>query len=303
MMQTIRHYLELIRFSHTVFALPFAAAAAVLAWHTPLPGGGFVAMRWTDVAGVLLCMVTARSAAMAINRLWDRDIDAANPRTSGRHLPAGLVSRGGVEGFIAVTSVAFVLSTALFLPNWIPLAFSVPVLAWLFGYTLAKRFTAAAHVWLGVALALSPVCTWVAIRGVAAAAVPSDYAIPLTLAAIVATWVAGFDVLYACQDAAFDREAKLHSVPAKLGVPGALRFSAICHAVMLPIVGWLGWVGSAAGLGWVYAVSAVVVSGLVVYQHRLVRPDDLSRVGAAFFQTNAVISVLLLVAVTIDCIW
>lgn len=298
--QTAANYLGLIRFSHTIFALPFAAMAIILAWRKPLPGGEAVTLRWGDVVAVLLCMVTARTAAMAINRLLDWKIDAANPRTAGRHLPAGLVTGRGVAALTIASSIGFIGSTALFLPNWIPLAFSLPVLLFLMGYSLAKRFTAAAHLWLGVALALSPICTWVAIRGVASASTFVDYGIPLLIAGVVATWVTGFDIIYACQDAEYDQQVGLHSIPAKLGIAGALRFSAACHMVMLTILLALAYVGQSAGLSFVFATSVAMVGVLVVYQHKLVRPDDLSRVGQAFFQTNAIISVVLLAAVVID---
>lgn len=311
----ISDYLGLIRFSHTVFALPFAAMAMILAWSTPRVvsdqyiGDSLAAaelaypvVRWTDLAGVLLCMVFARSAAMAINRLLDHHIDAVNPRTASRHLPAGILTRSGVVAFTIITSVGFVLSTLLFLPNWLPLVASVPVLLFLCGYSLAKRFTAMAHVWLGAALSLSPICVWVAIRGVQSASAISDYAIPLTLAAVVATWVTGFDVLYACQDADFDRGSGLHSIPAKFGIAGALRFAAGCHFVMIPLLFLLAWVGTPSGLGWIFLSATGLVAAMVIWQHQLVRPNDLSRVNQAFFQANAIISVLLLVAVAIDCV-
>lgn len=302
---TITQYLGLIQFSHTIFALPFAAMSMILAWNTPLPGGGDTLMyppvRWTDMVAVLIAMVTARTAAMAVNRLLDRHIDAKNPRTTDRHIPAGRISVAGALTLTIVSAVGFVASTLLFWPNWIPLALSIPVLAFLMGYSLAKRFTSAAHGWLGVALALSPICVWIAIRGVDAAMTVSDYALPGLTAAMVAFWVTGFDIIYACQDAEFDRQSGLHSVPARLGVAGALRTAAALHLIMIPLLGLLAYQGRVAGLGIVFAATVVIVAGLVVHQHRLVRPDDLSRVGQAFFQTNAIISVVLLVAVAIDC--
>jgi 4-hydroxybenzoate polyprenyltransferase len=300
----VADWLGLIRFSHTIFALPFAALATVMALTTPMPGSDQTPnVRIRDLIGIVLCMVLARSAAMAINRLLDQDIDAENPRTSGRHLPAGIISRKSVWFFTIACSVGFVAATLCFLPNWLPLAASVPVLIWLCGYSLAKRFTSAAHLWLGVALSLSPICAWVAIRGISAASVISDYAIPISLAASVIAWVTGFDILYACQDADYDKRAGLHSVPARFGIAGALRIAAMCHAMMLPCLLTLAYVGRASGLGPIFAVSLIVIAALVIYQHRLVRPDDLSRVNEAFFQTNAVISLLLLGVGTIDCLW
>ncbi|MEM9828335.1 MAG: UbiA-like polyprenyltransferase [Planctomycetota bacterium] len=316
----VADWLGLIRFSHTIFALPFAALAWVLALRTPLPASlgsspGPDSLGSVDAAplrpdfdvlhvvGVLLCMVFARSAAMAFNRLLDHRFDAANPRTAGRHLPAGILSPRSVRRFTWMCSLGFIASTLCFWPNPLPLFLSVPVLAFLCGYTLAKRFTSMAHLWLGVALALSPICVWVAIRGVPAATTPSDFAIPLMIAGVVTTWVTGFDIIYACQDADFDAQEGLFSIPAKLGVAGALRFSAMCHLLMIPMLMGLNWFGQAAGLGWIFSASLLVIAGLVIYQHRLVRPDDLSRVGQAFFHTNATISCLLLVAGSIDAYW
>ncbi|MBB3208062.1 4-hydroxybenzoate polyprenyltransferase [Rhodopirellula rubra] len=299
---SVSDWLGLIRFSHTIFALPFAVLAAFLAWSTPVSSvdNATPPIRITDIVGVLLCMVTARSAAMAFNRLVDHRIDAENPRTATRHLPAGVLSRRGVAMFTIACSIGFVASTLLFLPNRMPLYGSVPVLAFLLGYSLAKRFTASAHLWLGVALSLSPICVWVAIRG---DSMSWDFiSIPLLLAGAIAFWVAGFDILYACQDADFDRSAGLHSVPSRFGVAGALRIAVMMHVVMLAFLVVLVLTGAPAGLGWVFAVAVGLTAVLVLVQHWLVRPDDLSRVNAAFFQTNAIISLVLLVAGIADCL-
>ncbi len=299
----VSHWLGLVRFSHTVFALPFAALATVMAFCTPLSTGEHPAFRVEDVIGILLCMVFARSAAMAFNRLVDQRIDAENPRTSKRHLPAGLLSRKSVWGFTAACSFGFVASTALFLPNWVPLAASIPVLIFLCCYSFAKRFTAAAHLWLGVALSLSPICAWVAIRGSEVLTTPSDLAAPFLLAAAVAAWVTGFDIIYACQDAEFDANLGLHSVPAKFGVAGALRIAAACHVVMLVLLAILPLIAGSSGLGWSFGGVLIIVAVLVLWQHWLVRPNDLTRVNQAFFQTNAAISLILLVVGTVDCVW
>ncbi len=295
-------WLGLVRFSHTIFALPFAVLAAFLAWSTPLSATSTATppIRVTDIVGVLLCMVTARSAAMAFNRLADHQMDAENPRTASRHLPAGRLSRRGVMIFTILCSLGFVASTLLFLPNRLPLYGSIPVLAFLLGYSLAKRFTASAHLWLGVALSLSPICVWIAIRG---SECSWDYFhIPLLLAGAVAFWVAGFDILYACQDADFDREVGLHSVPSRFGVAGALRIAMVMHVIMLGFLAALVRTGQAAGLGWLFAAAVGLTAFLVMVQHWMVRPDDLSRVNAAFFQTNAIVSVVLLTAGAIDTI-
>ena len=299
----VSDWLGLIRFSHTVFALPFAALATVMAFAAPLPSGDQPNFRWLDLVGILMCMVFARSAAMAFNRLVDHKIDAENPRTQNRHLPQGIVSRAQVTFFTVACSLAFVASCALFWPNWLPLAASVPVLLFLCGYSLAKRFTSAAHLWLGVALSLSPVCAWVAIRGPQSVMNPADLISPLLLAAAVAAWVTGFDIIYACQDADYDSSAGLHSVPAKYGIAGALKIAAVSHILMLALLALLPVFGNSAGFGGTFWFVLVLIAALVVRQHTLVRPDDLQRVNQAFFDTNAAISLSLLVAGTVDCFW
>ena len=302
-MSSISDWLGLIRFSHTVFALPFATFAAVMAYSAALPAGGYASIRVRDLVGLLLCMVLARSAAMAFNRLVDHKIDAENERTASRHLPAGILARWQVIVFIVICSSGFIASTALFLPNRIPMVASMPVLLFLFGYSLAKRFTSAAHLWLGVALSLSPICVWVAIRGAAVFADPSDLLAPLVLAAAVAAWVTGFDIIYACQDADFDRKSGLHSVPSRFGVAGGLRIAAACHLIMLIFLLVLPLVAADAGLGVAFWAVLAVITTLVVWQHSLVRPDNLNRVNQAFFDTNAVISVTLLLVGIVDCCW
>jgi len=265
MIATARKLLELIRFSHTLFALPFALL----------------------------------SAALAFNRLVDRRFDAANPRTANRHLPAGTLSLKTVAAFTILTSVGFFASTLIFLlrdpANPWPAYLAVPVLCVLLGYSLTKRFTSLAHFWLGLSLMLAPVAAWIAVRGMA------DLASPLLLGAAVLFWVAGFDILYACQDADFDRSAKLHSVPAKLGVKTALRIAAICHVAMF---GWLVALGFASPfLGPIYALGLAGVGALLVVQHWLVKPDDLTRVNVAFFRVNAIISFGLLAVVLLQLWW
>jgi 4-hydroxybenzoate polyprenyltransferase len=285
----IRRLLELIRFSHTIFALPFALLSAALAWADE-------PFRWPDLVGILLCMVFARSAAMAFNRLADRHIDAKNPRTAARHLPAGTLGVATVAGFTLVTSAGFVASTLLFLfrepPNPWPVYLSVPVLVFVLGYSLAKRFTSLAHFWLGSALMLAPVAAWIAVKGL------TDLTVPLLLGAAVAFWVSGFDILYACQDADFDRAAGLHSVPARFGITTSLRIAAGCHAVMFGLLVALGF--ASPHLGAVYFAGLGLAGGLLVYEHRLVQPDDLTRVNRAFFHVNGVISVGLLALVLIQ---
>jgi len=230
-------------------------------------------------------MVFARSAAMAFNRLVDRDVDALNPRTSGRHLPAGLIGVRSVWWFAALNSLAFVAATALFLPNRWPLILAVPVLAFLLAYSYTKRVTSLAHFWLGTALMLAPVAAWIALRG---SIEPS----PIILGLAVLFWVAGFDIIYACQDYQFDVETGLHSVPAMLGIANSLRVAAVCHLIMLAMLVLLGFTYPL--FGWIYDAGIAAVAVLLVIEHWLVRPEDLDRVNAAFFNVNVVISLGLL---------
>jgi 4-hydroxybenzoate polyprenyltransferase len=275
-----RELLGMIKFSHTLFALPFALLGAALAAKGPEGWRG----RWQDWLGILLCMAMARSAAMAFNRLADRRIDGLNPRTAGRHLPSGRLSTSTVALFTVVTSLGFVAATLLFSPNRWPLILSGPVLLWLLGYSYAKRFTSLAHFWLGFALAMAPMAAWIALRGDLAWA-------PALLGLAVLLWVSGFDIIYACQDADFDRAQGLHSVPARLGVRGALRLAAGCHALMVAALVGLGLVYP---MGVIYFVGVGVVALLLLYEHAIVRPDDLTRVNVAFFQVNVGISMGLL---------
>jgi 4-hydroxybenzoate polyprenyltransferase len=289
MWKTVRSLLELIRFSHTIFALPFALTGAALAWNRP-PG-----FRFGQLVGILLCMVFARSAAMAFNRLADRHFDAGNPRTAGRHLPAGLLSPAAVWLFTVGCVAGFLLSTTIFLAygNPWPVYLAVPVLVFIGAYSYTKRFTALAHFWLGASLMLAPVAAWIAIRGL------TELQVPLLLGAVVLFWVAGFDILYACQDVEFDRKTKLRSVPALLGVPRALRVALGCHLVMLALLVAL-YFAARPDLGNIYLTGVAAVAVLLAYEHWLVRPDDLSRVNQAFLQVNGVISVGLFAVVLLQ---
>ncbi|MFM8537646.1 MAG: UbiA-like polyprenyltransferase [Planctomycetaceae bacterium] len=301
MAATLRTYLALVRFSHTVFALPFALMAALVAaaWGGD---GGMVATQpstWLrPAAGILVCMVAARTAAMAFNRLVDRAIDAANPRTASRHLPRGDVTTAQVLALVVGSSSVFVAGTLLFLPNWLPLALSLPVLAWLLGYSYAKRFTSLAHLWLGAALGLAPVAAWIALRGATVVRDPADILPAAVLGLAVTTWVAGFDIIYACQDAVFDAAHGLHSVPARIGVPRALARAQWLHVATLILLAALPLVVPA--LGAIFWVAWGVIAALLIWEHSLVRADDLSRVNEAFFTANAVIGLVLLVAIAAD---
>lgn len=289
----ISRYLGLIRFSHTLFALPFALASATLAWNRQ----GFELL---SLVGIVFCLAMARAAAMAFNRLVDRQIDARNPRTKDRHIPSGQLSVAGVSWFTALTSIGFVLGTLIFLPlgNWYPLIFCVPVLLWLLGYSYAKRFTSLAHYWLGLALSCAPVGAWVAIRG---PLIWGELAIPSLFAVIVAFWVAGFDIIYACQDEAFDRQSGLHSLPSRLGTKGALRLAALSHLVMVLAMAALPLV--VEELGTIYWAGWAFVAVLLIAEHLLVRPGDLRQLNLAFFWINIAVSIGLWVVISLQLWW
>jgi 4-hydroxybenzoate polyprenyltransferase len=277
--------LEMIKIEHTLFALPFAFLGMLLA------AGGWPP--WRTVGWIVVAMVGARSAAMGWNRLIDRRIDAANPRTAGRALPAGLVAPGFVALFVAAS--AAVMVTAAWRLNPLALALSPVALGVLFIYSYTKRFTWASHLVLGLALAGAPLGAWIAIRGGLSAA-------PLVLAGAVLMWVAGFDILYALQDLDFDRGAGLFSIPARFGVVPALWASAACHALMLALLALLPRV-YAGGLGAAYWVGWAGCLALVAWQHWVVRPGDLRRLDAAFFQANGVLAVWLFGATAVAILW
>ncbi len=278
--------LEMIKFQHTVFALPFAVLAACFAaYGTP---EGADAPFWNRMAWILVAMVGARSCAMAFNRLADHAIDARNPRTAVRALPAGRLSRSSVWIFTAASALLFVLAAAMLNP--LALALSPLALAIILGYSYAKRVTALSHFVLGLALAMAPIGAWIAVRG-------DLQAFPLVVGLGVLLWTAGFDILYACQDEAFDRREGLHSVPARVGTARALRWAAALHA--LSALAFLALV-PIAGLGAWYLAGWFAVAGLLVYEHRLVRPDDLGRVNQAFFHVNALISGILMSSGLVD---
>lgn len=283
-MQVLSHrfktYLELVRFEHTLFALPFAYGGMLLAakgW----PG-------WEVFGWVTVAMVGARTGAMALNRLIDRAIDAANPRTAGRHLPRGLVKPAevlalAVVGLLLLTLAAYNLNplTAQLLPV---------AVFFLVGYSYTKRFTWLCHFWLGLTIGAAAAGGWIAVSG---AFEPALFA----LWASTAFWLAGFDILYATQDYQFDRENGIYSVPARFGLPTALRIAQVCHALTF---GFFLLTGLLSSTGWPYFVGVLAVGAVLWYEHQLVKPDDLSRVDQAFFQANVVVSLGMLGVILLD---
>lgn len=281
-MRKLRVFLEEIKFSHTVFALPFALVAMLLA-AGGLPSG------WTFL-WILVAAVAARTAAMTFNRLADREFDARNPRTAGRALVTGELTTRDMATRFAASALLFILAAGML--NSTCLLLSVPTLAILCGYSLTKRITDWSHLFLGLALGLAPLGAWIAVTG-------SLWSwVPLLLSLAVLTWVAGFDVLYACQDVEVDRrEEALHSLPKRHGVAGAMAWARRLHAVSLALFLGFWWV---AGLGVAGLIGVLAVGGLLVRQHALVSPRDLSRLDAAFFTSNGALSIGFLALVAID---
>ncbi len=272
--------LEMIKWEHSVFALPFALCGAMLA------AGGLPA--WHQLLWIIVAMVSARSAAMAFNRLADASIDGANPRTAIRALPAGLLSPSFVTTFVLISCGVFVLAASQL--NRTTLWLSPVALAIVLAYSYSKRFTRFSHLFLGFALGIAPSAAWIAVRG------SLDWRI-LLLTAAVTFWVGGFDVIYACQDYEFDRNFGLHSLPRHFGIHAALWIARLFHLCMLALLIALVFV---FGLGKLAVAGVIVVALLLGYEHSLVRHDDLSKLNAAFFTMNGVISVLFFVFVAGD---
>lgn len=266
-------YARLVALPHTVFALPFSLGAAALAWRR-----GAAAFSPARLGLIVVAVAAARTAAMGFNRIADRRFDAANPRTANRELPRGAVSLGGAAALTAGAALLFVASAAL-LGRW-PLALSPVALAILFGYSLAKRFTWATHLWLGVCLGGAPAGAWIAVTNGFGWA-------PLALALAVACWVAGFDIIYATQDVAFDRARGLGSLPARFGVARALTISRALHVAA--VVGLVAF-GLLLHLGLVYGAGVAVIAATLAYEQRIVSARDLSRVDKAFFDLNGYVS-------------
>ncbi len=290
---TARTWGEMIKFSHSVFALPFALMAAFLAARG-LPGGR---PTWRHLLLVVVCMVAARSVAMTFNRIADAAIDARNPRTAGRPIPAGQISALSAWTFLVAAALIFGAGCFGFyrwFGNVWPLLLCVPVLAYLCGYSYTKRFTKWSHFYLGSAIAFSPVAAWIAID-------PASVGVPaLVLMAAVTCWIGGFDIIYACQDIDVDRREQLHSLPARWGPGRALLAARLAHAltVLLLLALW-----RIAALGPLYVAGVGAVAVLLLIENALVRADDFSRVNLAFFTVNGVVSLSLGVLTIVDVLW
>jgi 4-hydroxybenzoate polyprenyltransferase len=271
----------MVKFSHSLFALPFALAAAILAQRvTPL--------RWADLIWVLVAMVAARSAAMGFNRWADAAFDARNPRTSGREIPAGGIPKSAVLLFVLSSSIVFIVAAGMLgkICFWL----SFPVLGILLLYSYTKRFTWLSHLYLGFAISLAPLGAWLALAKTFSGVI-------LLLCLALMLYIAGFDILYACQDAAFDRKEGLYSIPVRFGLDSALRIAAVFHGI-----GFLCFLAlyAAFDLTMPYLAAVGIIGILLILEHRLVRPDDMSRVHVAFFHINSIISAMLFCGVLAD---
>ena len=273
-----------IKIQHTVFALPFAVMSAFLA------AGGMPEIE--KLLWIIVCMLGARSAAMAFNRIVDARFDKENPRTRDRALPSGKINVGNYAVFLVASSALFIFSAWML--NSLAFYLSPVALVIVFFYSLTKRFTAFSHFWLGLAISIAPVGAWVAIR-------EEISFTSLLLGAAVVFWLIGFDILYSCMDIEADRINRLHSIPERFGVETALKMALASHAVM--VVFLLVLLEPTVLLGWVYLAGVALVAGLLAYEHSLIKKDDLSKVNMAFFNVNGIISIGLMAFVIVDCVW
>lgn len=282
MFKKIRIILEMIRFEHTIFALPFAVMSTFLA------SNGWP--RWEKILWILVAMVGARSCAMAFNRIADMKYDKINPRTSNRALPTGMISVVAVWIFTVISALLLVF--AAYMLNWLAFALSPVALLVVMGYSYSKRFTTLTHLWLGLSLAIAPVGAWIAIKG--------EFAfVPILLGLAVMLWTAGFDVIYACQDKEFDERFGLYSIPRRFGIKRSLQISSALHLLMVLVLLYLFLLTE---LRYIYLVGVAFVSALLIYEHSIVKSNDLSKVNLAFFTLNGMVSLVLMGLSVVDII-
>ena len=289
-LSTARSFASLVRLSHTIFGLPFALAATALAHRHATASDADGGLSWLKLGLIVLAFTGARAAAMGFNRIVDRHIDGRNPRTASREIPAGVISVKTAWAFTLGSAAVFLGAAALL--GTLPAILALPCLLVVFGYSFFKRFSWSAHLFLGLALALAPGGAWLAVTDSF-----SGWPTPLLLMAAVGTWVAGFDILYSLQDASFDREQGLHSIPARFGIVGSLWLSGLLHVLT---VGALVGLHLYAGLGAAHLAGVGLIAAILVYEHAIVRPEDLSRINKAFFDLNGYISLAYLACTLLD---
>ena len=281
MLAKLRTFGSMIKFSHTIFALPFALTGAILAFYS-YP---FV---WEKLGWIVLCMVGARTAAMGFNRIIDSDIDAKNPRTTDREIPAGKISKKEATFYVIISIVLFVYSS--YQLNLLCFQLSPVALIVVLGYSLTKRFTSLCHIVLGIGLALAPIGAWLAITGV-------FHVVPVIIGIGVLFWVAGFDIIYASQDYEYDKSVGLHSIPVRLGLHRTLRLAQFFHIIAFACFTAVYFLFVFSPI---YLIGLVIIGGIMIYEHRLVQPNDLSKVGMAFFGMNGTISMIYFITVLLD---
>ncbi|MDR2344728.1 MAG: putative 4-hydroxybenzoate polyprenyltransferase [Planctomycetaceae bacterium] len=292
-------YFGLVRFSHTLFAMPFALLSGLMGMCLKFNGEVLLYPRVWDWFGILFCMVFVRNAAMGFNRYADKEIDACNPRTRSRHIPSGILSPSSVLIFVTINSVCFVLSTLLFLPNFFPLLISIPLLLFVFGYSYAKRWTVAVHFWLGIVLMCAPIGAWIVVRPV----FDSFIIVPLILGSAVMFWTTGFDLIYACQDEKIDAAQGLYSIAGKYGIKTAFVIARLCHLLAVILFALLPILYPMFSL--IFELGVIIVTIILIAEHIIATPQkgeqpNLKRINIAFFQMNVIISIGLLIVGIVD---
>lgn len=293
------HYVKLVKFQHTIFALPFALTGFFLAYAEEglsfLSANSEILSPYLLLGLVILCMVFARNAAMGFNRYADRDIDAANPRTKDREIPAGKISPAAALTFVIINCIAFIITT--YFINDLCFYLSIPALIIVLGYSLVKRFSSLCHMVLGLALAIAPTAAYISVTGSFITNAGLVNWAPIILSLVVLLWTAGFDILYSLSDEDFDKSKGLHSIPERFGRKGAFGISVGLHLCIIPLLVLFYFV---AGMSWLYIIGAGIFTLLLIYQHVIVSPTDLRRLNAAFFTSNGIASILFSIFCVLD---